>query len=574
MITGAAFRRAEAVIERSGADKTIEQLLRPTSGRTGRPGQVSLRTYLAAWLVLAGNGTPMTAAGCHRLLTEQLARTLQRQLGIRAGGKVLSYRQVCYRLASIEALFIHTRVLAPHELDDADLAGRRELFEKLLDDLVAATRPRDLPGHGVIVTDGSAIEAAMRAKGRSPNDIDPYTGQIVTNDKPRRRKAARDAQANGSWHQPTAEDASSRASDPEARWGYRTATYDNKSSLFFGYELVAATRGLPVRKCDNPEPALIEGFRLIPANADQPAAALQLFDALNRREDMTTLHEVISDRGFSYASSDRWARPLLERGLRQVLDVHPADPRLVIDESTGVLMGNGWPMCPAMPDRLKRLDRPSNLSEGKLKVRPTAEDRVRFAQRKKALADFNAAQAEAETYAFRRVAGPDARGKERFECPARAGKIKCAGCPLSLLLPADVPEHEQPLAEPDAVDVCGKTVTLPFAVVGKLRQQHRWGSPNWISSYNRRAPVIEGSFGQLKGADSGRVKRGWTRFSGLVKTGLMLAFVVMSRNLALLRSFVARGNPVVDPLFGPLPQHHGFEEIDEFGQIAPHAPPA
>ena len=52
--------------------------------------------------------------------------------------------------------------------------------------------------------------------------------------------------------------------------------------------------------------------------------------------------------------------------------------------------------------------------------------------------------AERETWAFRRVAGPDATGKERYECPAQAGKRICDLCPLSELFPNGTPKVETP----------------------------------------------------------------------------------------------------------------------------------
>lgn len=59
---------------------------------------------------------------------------------------------------------------------------------------------------------------------------------------------------------------------------------------------------------------------------------------------------------------------------------------------------------------------------------PTALDNIRRPERLAAGPDldrFKAAIAEREHWALRRIALPDTTGKERYECPARAGKIKC-----------------------------------------------------------------------------------------------------------------------------------------------------
>lgn len=169
------------------------------------------------------------------------------------------------------------------------------------------------------------------------------------------------------------------------------------------------------------------------------------------------------------------------------------------------------------------------------------------------------------TYAFRRIAGPSDDGTERFTCPARAGRIVCAGCPLSMLLPTEDRVPNPPAAnDPDLAKGCAQeTITAPGGVLAKARQQHRYGTPNWMASFTRRAR-IEGVFGQLKEPGSNHIRRGWTRSMGLIKTTLMLTMVVAANNIAAVRRHAqATGNSEKHHLLLAEPEFHGFVEITD-----------
>jgi len=172
--------------------------------------------------------------------------------------------------------------------------------------------------------------------------------------------------------------------------------------------------------------------------------------------------------------------------------------------------------------------------------------------------------------------GKTSSGKIRIKCPARAGKLKCDGCPMSQFLPEPVPVVISPKA-PDGQTLVHKacrqeTLTLDPEASLKLRQEHVWGSPEWQTSYARRSR-IEGLFGLLKAMGTGNIKRGWTRQVGLVKTSFLLAIAAMSVNLTQLLLWAKRNDWTGDPLVVMDVTSHGHADLDEHGQPIGNLPP-
>ena len=48
----------------------------------------------------------------------------------------------------------------------------------------------------------------------------------------------------------------------------------------------------------------------------------------------------------------------------------------------------------------------------------------------------------------------------------------------------------------------------------------------------------------------------------------MLAFEVVAANIRLVRQWAQRNQFTADPLCVPMPESHGFEELDAYGQIS------
>ena len=222
---------------------------------------------------------------------------------------------------------------------------------------------------------------------------------------------------------------------------------------------------------------------------------------------------------------------ILTLGIDPVADLHANQygPR---GTHAGSRIVAGTPHCPAMPAAFDTIQRPDRLVQTP------------------ALDTFTADIDRREQWALRRIAGPDRDGKERYECPARAGKLRCPLQPGSLALPLATPTVLTP-PDPDTAPTCctQRTITVPGDVDAKARQRHYWGSPNWIKAFNRRSRV-EGWFGNLKNDNAEALGRGAFRVMGICKTSIMVAVFAAATNLRLMRAWARRtlGNDDLIPL--------------------------
>ena len=355
--------------------------------------------------------------------------------------------------------------------------------------------------------------------------------------------------------------------DPDAHLGYRTKTYDNRSSQLFGYDLYAGVAVLPVGAMADLLPKLVLSLTLRPAASSVIEPTLLVLDPLVKTGHV--IEELLVDRGFSYKIPEDWANELRARGIRQIQDIHPNDHG--VRDFEGIKIIDGVPHCDQIPERLINIARPARFKVAPLKNKATKEDRENRERNLKELAKFTADNAERERFAFvfhennPTVQDP---GNTRWKCPGEAGKIKCALCPLSEFYSDETPVVENPPPRTTAPKGCTqKTVSIPGPALAKLRQQDYWGSPAWIASYSRRSH-IEGVFGNLRNPSTQNVKRGFCRVVGLVKTSLMLTFQAIAANIRLIRQWSRRTGDITDPLSELMPENFGFEELDEHGQIA------
>jgi hypothetical protein len=320
----------------------------------------------------------------------------------------------------------------------------------------------------------------------------------------------------GTWSWAKGRAKTDRSPDPDAAWGVKTHKSDRTES-YFGYELHAVVRVGPLGADGSDAPCLAERIAVVPASTSPTRPVLAPLARMIQGG--TAVADVVADRGYTYKND--WAPGLRALGVDAVADLHANQygPR---GTHAGARIVAGTPHCPAMPAQFNTIHRPDRLV-------PTP-----------ALETFTADIARREQWALRRVAGPDHDGKERYECPARAGKLRCPLQPLSLALPLAAPTVLTPPNPPDAPTCCSqRTITVPGDVDAKARQRHYWGSPNWIKAFNRRSRV-EGWFGNLKNDNTEALGRGAFRVMGICKTSLMIAVYAACTNLRLLRAWARR----------------------------------
>lgn len=569
MIRRCEFDRALLLVRRSGVHTEIEARLRP-SRVGGRPRQLAVDVFLAALILTVMTKKNLALTLVHEVLTKDLAVSYRIQLGVLTDSQPITVRQVRYLLEAIETKLAYTddRVA---DLSAYDRAERRLALQNIFDRLLAACRPSHLPYSGAYAVDDSGIDSAARGKRRNwPDSPDSANNAKRRRARKASAKAARSNQAPAAGTDseeavpgPASDEdidnlvkEAGRPYDPFARWGYRTRTYDNRSKMVYGYKLISF---IPLAHLGSTEdrPFLVERVRVVPADTNPVDEAFAVIESL--LDDGIPVTEVIDDRLFSYSEAGNWACRLRGCGIEQVIDLHPNDRG--VRDFDGIKMIDGWPHCPLTPDELVNIVRPANLSVPPLPKNATAWERIENALRVQELETFRSRIAERFSWAFRRVQGPDETGKERYECPAQAGKRRCDRCPMSRHFPDSVPEIED-VPEDDNPPTCcqQRTVTIPGDVTPKIRQRLYWGSDEWIASYSRRSRV-EGGFGNLKSPKTEDVRRGFTFVVGAVKAALMLVIAQVAANLRCLRQWAQRTGDRTDPLTWEDPEDHGFEEL-------------
>lgn len=520
MIRDSEVRRVLALVQRADVSDDLRRVL-SVDGRGAR-SPLTVESFLVGGVLSLHLG-PMTYANIHRVLTNEISVDSQRLLGTRyrtrAAGlsveRLITRRPIENMLNQLGNRLGHRHTSHP-DLSPAQRQERAALLQSVMDRVLDAAKPTDLPATGRYALDPTGVWSWSRARS---------DGTSV---------------------------------DPDAHWGYKTAKTGEKEK-FFGYDVYAFVRVQEVG-ASRSYPHLIERMVVFPAASDEPDSALPMVQA------MTTgpypIRTLIADRAFSYKEAQRWADRLRDLGIQQVVDLHDNDHGGRDHE--GLRIVAGWPHCPAMPDHLVDIRRPPRLSlpDGTtLDFIPELdgdEPAIKGATR-----EFVARIEQRRAYATRRVSGPNARGDERHECPACAGQCRCPLRPESMHLRPSLPLIVNPPKKEGRPLICEqRTVTVPGTVTPKVRQLLYWGSVEWIRSFARRT-YVEGVFGNLKNRNTENISRGWLQVSGHARTSLMLSLAAAAYNLRIARKWNAETGLSADPLLQPDGPYLGWREVTE-----------
>ncbi len=297
-------------VDASGVPPVLEQALRPT-GR-GRPRQLTVRALLVGLKLAVDSAKTTCLTDVFLVLTEGLPEAVQHDLGVRdrRTGRVITVHQVRRLLDSIKARLDPGAKAAPE-----DRAARLAALQQILDDLLAATMPAELPTSGAYAVDGT-----------------------------------------GTWSWARGKDKQTTAADPDAAWGVKTSK-SGKQERYFGYELHAVVRVGRLND-DRPVPCLAERIVVTPASTNCSEAVLPAIAKM--RADGLRLREVIADRGYTYKTG--WSRGLRAIDVDSVLDLHPTQLG-ARGSHGGARFIAGVPHCPATPEAFDSIPRPERLAE-------------------------------------------------------------------------------------------------------------------------------------------------------------------------------------------------------------------
>lgn len=297
--------------------------------------------------------------------------------------------------------------------------------------------------------------------------------------------------------------------DRDARDGFRTGKQLQHRNIFHGYDLHIATDVVQLGDTER-RPAFVRAINLTAAGSSKTTAGLDLVDYYDTH--WAPVSTVISDRGYTHGVAGKWAAPLAERFIEQLLDIHPSDLGTKPGPVAGTIICDGATFTNALPPRLRELRRPSQSA--------TSAERARRAK------EFDGRQ----TYALVPYGPRHANGSRRYRGPALTGRLRCPNTPSSMLGPATVPVSSCIKGEACG---CGVTVTLGAETL-KLRQRWLYGTTKWAAAYFRRV-AVESANANIR-EHHANLKRGAIRVIGRVKTCLMVACQVIAANLRLAKS--------------------------------------
>ncbi|MCC5947769.1 MAG: hypothetical protein JJT89_04865 [Nitriliruptoraceae bacterium] len=215
--------------------------------------------------------------------------------------------------------------------------------------------------------------------------------------------------------------------------------------------------------------------------------------------------------------------PLANRGVHLTFDLSKQQRQRHGTTADGAIMMGGDFYCPMLPREIE--------VEGIPGPQATREDWADYHRRRKAR----------EAWMMARKGRPTAdMGKQRLVCPAAANKLRCPLRPDSMALPEErnIPEiYDDQLDDiRDALPNCctSKSFTVHQQDGAGRRQQHHFGSPEWIRSYDRRTASERVISHYKKLVRTGRED---IQVFGRTRQTLAVGFATVALNIRLVRNW-------------------------------------
>ena len=561
----------------------MDVLAPPTpAGQPGRIGMIreNTRLWVIGVILCTRLGHETTVRGVYDVLTEALPRDMQWELGVL---RPLTTTKATRRTAHDPEAARMTKNGKPRKEIWAD-----EGYERLgYDDLInSVTKLRSRLDYGYGSAPGLEPEERIRRRSLVQDAVDRLitisviprtcstvaidgTGQWSWNVGP--KKEQREAQkrlVEGATHSASEDVETSlqvtaivadddAAPQPQgavtallrrcldAAWGYKTGKGGQKE-VGYGFHQHTVVRTADPNSTGRPEPLLVEGLVVVPADEDVVAASLRLVDRIQLRSKVT---RIAGDLLYTNLKAERWAVPLAQRGIEQILAMRE-DSAGVMDIN-GASMQFGWMHCPAAPMDQRPL--------------PATFAREETEEHYDAVEEFK------DNWAFdRKESGLGRNPSTKWICPAMAGRVGCWARGTDNVTTAR--EAGLPIVTPPndwESRPCCKNKTMDFTPdptnphhQRKLMQREYVGTRRWRRGFNLRSSV-EGAFGILKNPSRQRMRRGQNRLPGLAMANLINGLKASVFNEEQVRSWHEETGlgPTDHPLLQPDPHDWGFTDL-------------
>ena len=413
-LTHSEIHRATWVAHSSGVPQILENELR--KGRRGRKIRRGLyEQFIIGALLTVSHDHLFVVSDIHDTLTKAMPREQQWELGIlqpprRRGGKPsqLSRDQLYLVTQRISKFLDFTPEAAP-DLSDDERKRREAVVHDIMNRLIHATLPIE-PQDGMFALDASGWWAWARGVRTRPSLdelIEEHETLDIADEDADDLTEALDEATTIDLAGVNEEDLKVETShDPDARWCLKTGK-EKRFQVFFGYALHALVRVTGPNDMGLP---LVEHLAVTASTSDVVDVSLRLVDEINDRyqqnpEDPGLVTDLLTDRHYNYKTVSRWLDQLRKRNIKQHIDLRK-DQHGATDYN-GAKMIDGWPHCPATPERLEIIERPG--------VFATKEE----------IEEFHDKIDERQQYAAMRLSQDTKKGCARYRCPAKEGSIGC-----------------------------------------------------------------------------------------------------------------------------------------------------
>ncbi len=457
------FALAIAIIDHKSVRGILDRFDTALRDHPGQKAQIRLRAYLVSLLINAMNERAGTDRAIHKTLT-QLPRHLHRDLGLLDGYDTLpSYSQLNHFVRRF------TKVLegGATGLTRHDPAVR--FINRFLHTSICSL---DLEDH--LALDWTYIETWARTH------YDPSTKRF--------------------W-----------SKDTDARMGRMPPKNGGKEKLtnvWYPQLAIAKESGAGGR-------LYIAAMGLAAGNENLPNSFEQVLDGAAAYNDPGTALRFTTaavDLGYNQKKIENWAELACSRDIRWVGHLRQEGAKHQINRRaphpSGLLTIDGDHFCPHVPETLVEL--PAQ-SKGPKKNEPPADLAARYDERAKYMATPRSRLA----------------GKDRFECPARRGTVRCPGYQPSMSGALHKPTIEAP--DPEAQCCNQRTVTIDHADTLRDHQAVPYGTTKWLKLYGQRSRAESGNSLLLGGKTD--TKRSYHRAFGLTRATLAIGAACVAINL-------------------------------------------